>query len=164
MESWTQQVEGAIASLLEEGAAGIRHLSDEVQQQLSEASIWLGQAGQWWRSNTAPAWEWLSESGAQVVRWSDEQLRAAWAEVQRDTDLTIEMLAKVEWAQVLLTVGVAVGTVVVTLLVGGVLVAAGVPASILAGLLVLVRLAQVAWGWLASILGAGAAVAALSAS
>lgn len=164
VESWTQQVTQAIDGLLEEGAQGIRQLSAEVQRHLEEAATWLSGKGQWVRSKAGDAWEWVSETGAQVLRWTDEQLRAIWAEVQRYTDLTLEMLGKIDWMQVLIDVGIVVGTVVVAFLIAGALVTAGVPAAIVSGLLVLVRLAQLSWAWLASILGAGAVAGALSAS
>ncbi|MFH6597417.1 VRR-NUC domain-containing protein [Ectopseudomonas khazarica] len=163
VESWTQQVAQAIDGLLEEGAQGIRQLSAEVQSHLEEAATWLSSKGQWMRSKTGDAWEWVSETGAKVLRWTDEQLRAIWAEVQRYTDLTLEMLGKIDWVQVLIDVGLVVGTVVVAFVIAGALVAAGVPAAIVSGLLVLVRLAQLSWAWLASILGAGAVAGALSA-
>jgi len=163
VESWTQQVQEAIDGLLEDGAQGIRQLSAEVQQHLDEAATWLSGKGEWIRSKTEPAWEWVSETGAQVLRWTDEQLRAIWAEVQHYTDLPLEMLGKIDWMQVLIDVGIAVGTVVVAFVIAGALVAAGVPAAIVAGLLVLVRLAQLSWAWLASILGAGAVAGALTA-
>lgn len=162
-ESWTQHVVEAIDGLLEEGAQGIRQLSTEVQGYLEEAATWLSEKGQWVRSKTEPAWEWVSETGAQVLRWTDEQLRAVWAEVQRYTDLTLDMLRNIDWMQVLITVGIAVGTVVVAFVIAGALVAAGVPAAIVSGLLVLVRLAQLSWAWLASILGGVAATAAVTA-
>lgn len=115
------------------------------------------------RSKAGDAWEWVSETGAQVLRWTDEQLRAIWAEVQRYTDLTLEMLRDIDWMQVLINVGIAVGTVVVAFVIAGALVAAGVPTAIVSGLLVLVRLAQLSWAWLASILGGVAATAAVTA-
>lgn len=163
VESWTQQVLEAIDGLLEEGAQGIRQLSAEVQGHLEEATIWLSSKGQWVRSKAGNAWEWVSETGAQVLRWTDEQLRAIWAEVQRYTDLTLEMLRDIDWMQVLINVGIAVGTVVVAFVIAGALVSAGVPATIVSGLLVLLRLAQLSWAWLASILGAGAVAGALTA-
>lgn len=163
MESWTQQVREAVDGLLEDGAQGIRQLSAEVQNHLEEAATWLSSKGKWVRSKTEPAWEWISETGTQVLRWTDEQLRAIWAEVQRYTDLTLDMLGKIDWMQVLINVGIAVGTVVVAFVIAGALVAAGVPAAIISGLLVLVRLAQLSWAWLASILGTGAVAGALTA-
>lgn len=163
VESWTQQVLHAIDGLLEEGAQGIRQLSAEVQQHLEEAATWLSGKGQWLRSKAGDAWEWVSETGAQVLRWTDEQLRAIWAEVQRYTDLTLEMLGKIDWMQVLIDVGIAVGTVVVAFVIAGALVTAGVPAAIVSGLLVLLRLAQLSWAWLASILGGAAVAGALTA-
>lgn len=164
LESWTQQVREAIDGLLEEGAQGIRQLSAEVQQHLEETATWLSNKGQWVRSKAGDAWEWVGETAAPVLRWTDEQLRAIWSEVQRYTDLTLEMLRDVDWVQVLIDVGTVVGTVVVAFLIAGALVAAGVPAAIVSGLLVLVRLAQLSWAWLASILSAGATAGALAAS
>lgn len=163
VESWTQQAEEAIDGLLEQGAQGIRQLSDEVQQHLEEAATWLGVKGEWVRRESQKAWEWVSETGAQVLRWTDEQLRAIWREVQRYTDLTLEMLRQIDWVQVLIDVGIAVATVVVAFLIAGAAVAAGIPATIVAGLLVIIRLAQASWALLASILGGAAATAAVTA-
>jgi hypothetical protein len=129
-----------------------------------EAATWLSSKGQWVRSKAGDAWEWVSETGAQVLRWTDEQLRAIWAEVQRYTDLTLDMLGKIDWVQVLIDVGLVVGTVVVAFVIAGALVTAGVPAAIVSGLLVLVRLAQLSWAWLASILGATASALSSAAS
>ncbi|HEC50551.1 hypothetical protein LCGC14_0443300 [marine sediment metagenome] len=164
VESWTQRVTEVIDSLLDEAASGIRYLSAEVQRQLEEAITWLSSKGAWIRDQAGNAWEWVSETGAEVFRWTDEQLQAIWREVQYHTDLTIEMLREIDWVQVLINVGVVVGTVVIAVLVAGVLVSAGVPAVIVAGLMVLVRLAQVAWAWLVGLLGTSALVGAAAAS
>ncbi len=164
LENWTQRVTDVIDSLLDDAASGIRYLSAEVQRQLEEAVTWLSGKGAWVRDQAGNAWEWVSETGAEVLRWTDEQLQAIWREVQYHTDLTIEMLREIDWVQVLINVGVVVGTVVVAILVAGALVSAGVPAAIVAGLMVLIRLAQVAWAWLASLLGASALVGAAAAS
>ncbi|MCY1293249.1 hypothetical protein D9M70_425030 [compost metagenome] len=162
VESWTQQVREAIDGLLDE--SGIRQLSAEVQQHLEEVATWLSEKGQWVRNKAGDAWEWVNETGTKVLRWTDEQLRAIWRDVQHYTDLTLEMLRDIDWVQVLIDIGLVVGTVVVAFLVAGALVSVGVPAAIVSGLLVLVRLAQLSWAWLASILGAGAAASALATS
>lgn len=163
VESWTQQVQEAVDSLLEQGANGIRKLSQEVQQHLEDAATWLGIKGEWIRRESQKAWEWVSETGAQVIRWTDEQLRAIWKEVQRYTDITLDMLRSIDWVQVLIELGIAVATVVIAFAIGAAVVAAGIPASIVAGLLVIVRLAQLSWVWLASALGGAAATAAVTA-
>lgn len=163
VESWTQQVQEAVDGLLEQGAKGIRILSDEVQQNLEDAATWLGVKGQWIRRESKKAWEWVSETGAQVISWTDAQLRAAWKEIQHYTDLTVDMLKEIDWMQVLIGVGTVVATVVVAFAIGAALVAAGVPAAIVAAILVIVRLAQVSWALLASILGGAAVTAAVSA-
>lgn len=156
VESWTQQVVEAIDGLLEDGAQGIRQLSAEVQQHLEEAATWLSSKGQWFHISANNVWVWIDETGKTLVRWTDERLRALWREVQHYTDLTLEMLDKVDWVQVLVDVGMAVGTVVIAFVVAGALVTAGIPAALVSGLLVLVRLGQLYWTFLAGILGAGA--------
>ena len=163
VESWTQQVQEAIDGLLEQGAEGIRQLSDDAQQHLENAATWLGTKGEWVRRESQKAWEWVSETGAQVVRWTDEQLRAIWQKIQHYTDLTLEMLRQIDWVQVLINIGIAVATVVVAFLIAEALIALSIPAAIVAGLLVIVRLAQASWALLVSILGGTAATAAVTA-
>ncbi|MBI6853523.1 VRR-NUC domain-containing protein [Pseudomonas cichorii] len=159
VESWTQQVQAAVDSLLEQGAKGIRLLSQEIQQHLEDAATWLGIKGGWVRRESQKAWEWVSETGAQIIRWTDEQLRTAWKEIQRYTDITLDMLQQIDWVQVLIDMGVVVTTVVVAFAIGATAVAVGIPAALVAGLLVIIRLAQVSWALLATILG-GVAVTA----
>lgn len=88
-----------------------------------------------------------------MIRWTDEQLRAIWKEVQQYTDITLEWLRQIDWIQVLIDVGIVVATVVVAFAIGTAIVAAGIPAGIVAGLIIIVRLAQISWAMLAAILG-----------
>lgn len=118
---------------------------------------------EWVRRESQKAWEWISETGAKVVRWTDEQLRAVWKEVQRYTDLSLELLRQVDWLQVLIDLGIAAATVVVAFAIGAAVVAAGIPTTIVAGLLVIIRLAQLSWALLASILSGAAVSAAVTA-
>jgi hypothetical protein len=97
------------------------------------------------------------------MRWTDEQLRAIWKEVQRYTDITLDALRQVDWVQVLIDVGIVAATVVVAFAIGAAVVAAGIPAAIVAGLLVIVRLAQLSWALLATILGGTAITATATA-
>ncbi|MBF6031679.1 VRR-NUC domain-containing protein [Pseudomonas sp. P155] len=157
IESWTQQVQSAVDSLLEQGAQGIRQLSEDVQQHLHEAITWLDAKGEWVRNESQNTWQWLSEKGGQILSWTDDQLRAIWLEVQRYTDVTLEMLKKINWVQVLIDLGIAAATVVVVVAIGAGLVSLGIPAALVSGFLLLVRLAIAAWGTLAAILSAGAA-------
>lgn len=152
VESWTQQVQTAVDGLLEQGAQGIRQLSEEVKKHLDEVSTWIGSKGEWVRRESQKAWEWVSESGGQILRWTDDQLRAMWQEVQKYTDLTLEALKNVDWVQVLIDLGKAAATAVVLIVIGELIVAAAIPATVMAALLVIVRLAQVAWALLATIL------------
>ncbi|WP_166226242.1 VRR-NUC domain-containing protein [Pseudomonas atagonensis] len=159
IESWTQQVQSAVDSLLEQGAQGIRQLSEDMQKHLHEAMTWLDSKGEWVRNETQKTWQWLSEKGGKVLSWTDDQLRAIWMEVQRYTDLTLEMLKEINWAQVLVDLGIAVATVVVVVAIGAGLVSLGIPAALVSGFLLLIRLAIAAWGALAAVLSAGVAAA-----
>lgn len=154
VESWTQQVQTAVDSLLEQGAQGIRQLSKEVQQHLQDAVAWLDTKGKWVRRETQKTWEWVSETSGQILSWTDEQLRMMWQEVQRYTDLTLEMLKEINWAQVLIDLGIAVATVVVVIGIGAALVSMGIPAALVSGFLLLIRLAAFAWTALAGVLSA----------
>ena len=160
IENWTQQVQSAVDSLLEQGAQGIRQLSEGVQQHLQEAITWLDSKGKWVRNEAQKTWKWVSDKGGQILTWTDDQLRAIWMEVQRYTDLTLEMLKEINWAQVLVDLGIVVATVVVVVAIGAGLVSLGIPAALVSGFLLLVRLASIAWGALASVLSAGYAIAA----
>lgn len=159
VESWTQQVQAAVDGLLEQGAQGIRQLSQEVRQHLEDAATWLGAEGQWVRRESQKAWEWVSETGAQVLRWTDEQLCAIWVELQWYADLTLETLRQVDWVQVLIELGVAAATVVVAIGIGAALTSVAIPAAIVSGLMLIIHLARVAWAALALILtAAGTAI------
>ncbi|WP_240996617.1 hypothetical protein [Pseudomonas viridiflava] len=65
----------------------------------------------------------------------------------------MEMMRQIDWVQVLIDLGIAAATDVVAFAIGTALVAAGIPAAIVAGLLVIIRLAQLSWAVLASIFG-----------
>lgn len=159
VENWTQQVQSVVDSLLEQGAQGIRQLSQEVQQELEDVALWLSAKGGWVRRESQKVWEWVSETGAHVVRWTDEQLRVLWKEVQHYTDLSLEILEQIDWVQVLIDLGIAAATVVVVFAIGSTFVAAGIPAALVAGLLVIIRLAQLSWAVVVSALGGAVATA-----
>lgn len=152
VENWTQQVQSAVDSLLEEGAIGIRQLSQEFQQHLQDAQTWLSAKGEWVRRESQKAWEWVSETGGKILRWTDDQLRAIWQEVQRYTDLTVEALREVNWVQLLMNLGKIVATAVVIIVIGELIVAAAIPAALLTGLLAIIEIATQSWVVLAAIL------------
>jgi len=152
VESWTQQVNAAVDSLLEQGAQSIREISQELQKHLEDAAAWISTKGQWARVESQKAWEWISETGGIVLRWTDDQLRATWAEVQRYTDLTLEALREVNWVQLLMDIGKVVATAIVIIVIGELIVAAAIPASLLAGLLAIIDIAMKSWVVLAAVL------------
>ncbi|WP_240928512.1 hypothetical protein [Pseudomonas fulva] len=162
VEAWTLALE-AVESLREGGKRALDALSDDVKQHLEDVSAWLTQKGRWVRQEADNAWEWVSESTNEALRWTDEKLKSEWEKIQRHTDLTLEMLKEIDWMQVLADIGIAVGTVIVVIAIGAVLIYAGVPAAIVGALAVLVRLAQVSWALLVTILGGAAVTSAATA-
>lgn len=159
VEPWTYA--GKTVADLSEGvinnvATGWNALSKEMQQALSQVAGWLNDSGEWVYCQGNQAWQWVSRTGRHVASWTDEQLRAAWKEIQQATDMTLEMLKQVDWVQVLTDVAMTVGVVLVVVGVGALVVTLGIPEALLAAFLLIVRLAITAWEALAAVLGAGA--------
>lgn len=158
IEPWTYA--GKAVADLSEGvinrmAAGWNALSAEMQQELNRVAGWLNDGGEWMYSQTSHAWQWVSHTGRSVTSWTDEQIRAAWRQIQQATDITLAMLKQVDWVQILTSVAKTVGVVLVAVGVGALVVTLGVPEALLAAFLLIIRLAITAWEALAVILGAG---------
>lgn len=94
--------------------------------------------------------------------WTNAQIKAAWAEIQYATDMTLEMLKQLDWIQVLTNVAKTVGVILVAVGLGGLVVTLGIPEALIGAFILIVRLAISAWETLAVILGTG--TVALSAS
>jgi hypothetical protein len=99
------------------------------------------------------AWCFVDAQGRKLYTWTVSQLKAAWREIQRQTDLTLEELAQVDWSQVLLDIGK--GLLILTLVIAGTVVVIVLAKMLVAALLVLVA---------ALVTGGGAALAALAAT
>jgi hypothetical protein len=147
--------EGVINNL----SSGWNALSTEMQQKLQSASGWLNDSGEWVYTQGQQAWRWASKTGRSAASWSDEQLRAAWHSIQRATDMSLEMLRRVNWVQVLTDVAKTVGVILVVVGVGALVVTLGIPEALIGAFLIIIRLAISAWGTLSTILGAGAVTA-----
>lgn len=158
IEPWTYA--GKAVADLSEGvinrmAAGWNALSEEMQQELNRVAGWLNDSGEWMYSQASHAWQWVSHTGRNVASWTDEQIRAAWRQIQQATDITLDMLKQVDWVQILTSVAKTVGVVLVAVGVGALVVTLGVPEALLVAFLLIIRLAMTAWEALAVILGAG---------
>ncbi|EIK93114.1 VRR-NUC domain-containing protein [Pseudomonas sp. M47T1] len=165
VESWTQLVQREVAGVIEQGAEGVRYLSAEIQNHLESSKKWLTENGSWARDEIQGNWTWITEEGVQITQWTDEQLKAAWKEIQRYTDLTTDMLKEVNWTQVMMDPGTKYALAIVVISIGAVVVGAtlvtvGIPATLLAPLIVILRIAQVFWALLAGVLGSTAATSA----
>lgn len=162
LQTWAQLGEGA-GALYDEFSQEIIEISEDLKSFLQRSAAWLGREGNWVRRESEKAWEWVSGRAGELLRWTDRQLQDIWLDVQRHLDLTLEMLAKIEWAQLLVDAGTQVVTVVVVIIVGGVMYTAGIPATVAVGLLLLIRLAVSFWRALAVALGTGMSVQAVAA-
>ncbi|EIG47521.1 VRR-NUC domain-containing protein [Escherichia coli] len=165
IEPWTYA--GKVVSDLSEGAVrgvaeGWNALSKETQLVLNSAASWLNDSGEWVYRQGSEVWVWASQTGKSVKSWTNTQIKAAWTEIQHATDMTLDMLKQVDWIQVLTNVAKTVGVILVAVGVGGLVVTLGIPEAIIGAFLLIVRLAISAWGTLATILGTGTAVLAVS--
>ncbi|EPW0457164.1 VRR-NUC domain-containing protein [Escherichia coli] len=163
IEPWTYA--GKVVSDLSEGAVrgvaeGWNALSKETQLVLNSAASWLNDSGEWVYRQGSEVW--ASQTGKSVKSWTNTQIKAAWTEIQHVTDMTLDMLKQVDWVQVLTNVAKTVGVILVAVGVGGLVVTLGIPEAIIGAFLLIVRLAISAWGTLATILGTGTAVLAVS--
>lgn len=165
IEPWTYA--GKVVSDLSEGAVrgvaeGWNALSKETQLVLNSAASWLNDSGEWVYRQGSEVWVWASQTDKSVKSWTNTQIKAAWTEIQHVTDMTLDMLKQVDWVQVLTNVAKTVGVILVAVGVGGLVVTLGIPEAIIGAFLLIVRLAISAWGTLATILGTGTAVLAVS--
>ncbi|WP_145504161.1 VRR-NUC domain-containing protein [Yersinia vastinensis] len=162
IEPWTY-ARKAVADLSEGAINGVAEgwdaLSKEMQQKLNSAASWLNDSGEWVYQQGSQAWIWASKTGHAVQSWTNAQIKAAWAEIQHATDMTLEMLEQVDWVQVLTNVAKAIGVILVAVGIGILVVTLGIPEAVIAAFLLIVRLAISAWEALAAILGAGTAMA-----
>jgi hypothetical protein len=143
--------EGAVRGVAE----GWNALSRETQQTLNAAAGWLNDSGEWVYQQGSEAWVWASKTGQSVKSWTNAQIRAAWLEIQKVTDITLDMLKQVDWVQVLTNIAKTVGVILVAVGIGALVVTLGIPEAIIGSFLLIIRLAISAWGALSAILAAG---------
>ncbi|EGT4306527.1 VRR-NUC domain-containing protein [Cronobacter sakazakii] len=166
MEPWTYAGQ-AVASLSDGVIRGVAEgwssLSKETQQLLNSTAGWLNDSGEWIYRQGSEVWIWASKTGKAVKSWSNVRIKAAWAEIQYATDMTLDLLKQVDWVQILTNVAKTVGVILVAICVGALVVTLGIPEAIISAFLLIIRLAITAWETLVTILGGGAGAAALGA-
>ncbi len=166
IEPWTYAGQ-AVASLSDGVIRGVAEgwssLSKETQQLLNSTAGWLNDSGEWIYRQGSEVWIWASKTGKAVKSWSNTRIKAAWAEIQYATDMTLDLLKQVDWVQILTNVAKTVGVILVAVGVGALVVTLGIPEAIISAFLLIIRLAITAWETLVTILGGGAGAAALGA-
>jgi hypothetical protein len=154
-EVWLDNAQSLVLDLTTEGSAALGQLSDKVQNLLKEHAPWLLEAGRWVEDKAKQTWYFLDEQGQKGYEWTTAQLKAAWAKICRQTDLTLEEVARIEWTQVLLDLGKDLLTVVAV--IAGVVVVIVITAALLAALLALIKIAAAAFAAGATVFAAFAA-------
>jgi hypothetical protein len=157
-EPFADLVEGVVDGVAE----GWNALSAEMQRKVSHVASWVNDSGRWFYQRLDETWVWVSDTGMRVEQWTNEQLRAAWLQIQKVTDMTLDTLKQVNWVQILTDAAVAVGVILVAVGIGLLVVTLSIPEAILGAILLIVRLAIMSWETLAVILGAGAGTAVLA--
>jgi len=163
IEPWTYASK-AVADLSEGAIHGVAEgwnaLSKETRQALNSVAAWLNDSGEWVYQQGNEVWVWASKTGKYVNAWTNTQIKAAWAEIQQATDMTLEMLKQVDWVQVVTNIAKTVGIILVAVGIGALVITLGIPEAIIGAFLLIVRLAIGAWETLAAILGIGTAALA----
>lgn len=164
-ETWLDEAKQLVHSLAEDGKTlakdlrqAVGQLSEKVQKELRQHAPWLFTAGHWLQDKASETWHFVNEQGQRIASWTNAQLRAAWAEIQRCTDLTLETLRQIDWTQVLLDIGK--GLLALAAIVAGVVVVFILGGWLVAALAALVEMGAAAWAAVAAMLGGGALAAA----
>ncbi|KQW55965.1 VRR-NUC domain-containing protein [Variovorax sp. Root411] len=136
------EIANAIAALWDSTKQGASYLSAEANSWLHAKAPWLFAAGHWVAETGQAAWTWVDEKGQVIYRYTAAQLKAAWHAIQRQTDLTFEMLKQIDWGQVAMTV--VKGLVAIVLVVAAVVVIAVLAEALAAALAALIAIVATA--------------------
>lgn len=89
---------------------------DVMRSWLERHAPWTLGAGRW-TPLPAQSWAWIDSAHREVCRYAAAQLKSAWDEIVRQSDMTWALLRRIDWMQVDVTVVRGVTTVICT--VGG---------------------------------------------
>lgn len=119
-EDWWTWVEhkahdagAAVAPVWDAVHSGYTYVSSETSAFLHQHAPWIFTAGHWVAVKASDTWAWVDKQGKTIYSYTTAQLKAGWQEIVRTTDLTWELLKKIDWAQVGVTTLKVVSAVVV---------------------------------------------------
>ncbi|WP_233838864.1 VRR-NUC domain-containing protein [Paraburkholderia sp. ZP32-5] len=142
-EDWWQKAGDAVTAIWDSVEHGYAYVSAETSAFLHQHAPWLFTAGHWIADKASATWTYVSEEGKVLYKYTAAQLKAAWEEIVRLTDLTWQVLKQIDWAQVGLTVLKGIGKAVlfvVTIVVAAVVIIVLLPEELLAALAALVAM------------------------
>ncbi|WP_332606365.1 VRR-NUC domain-containing protein [Acinetobacter sp. ESBL14] len=139
-ERWVvDPVQDAIHSLSQTA----NDLSNNIREYLEKNAPWLFEAGHWVKKKGSESWTYITEKGQQLVTWTKAQIQTALAEVERYTDMTIDVIKQINWYQVAIDAAKTVGVVVLIVAVAAVMACVSIPAGVVAAFTALVGIFSV---------------------
>lgn len=134
LQDWGTQLQRELYELWAGAKKGMEGLAQDTRAWLAKEAPWLLESGRWVRDQASQAWTWVNEQGRVLARWTEAQLKAAWAKIERYCDIAWNEIRQIEWGQILLNVGkVVVGIALVV--AAGVVMVLALPAELVAGFL-----------------------------
>lgn len=134
-EKLGQEANAAVAPVWDMLHDGISYVSAEARAWLQNHAPWVMTAGKWVADAASTTWTWVDEKGHEVYRYTTAQLKAGWSAIVRETDLTWDVLKRIDWTQV--GTSVIKGLVVLVVTVAGAVVAFVLAEALVAILLAL---------------------------
>ncbi|WP_052370314.1 VRR-NUC domain-containing protein [Chromobacterium haemolyticum] len=134
IQDWGLQLQRDLNEMWASAKKGMTGLAQDTQAWLASEAAWLLESGRWVRDQASHAWTWVNEKGQVLARWTEEQLKAAWAKIERYCDIAWDEIRQIEWGQILLNVGKVVVGIALVVSMAVVMVLA-LPAELVAGFL-----------------------------
>ncbi|MDE1144506.1 VRR-NUC domain-containing protein [Paraburkholderia tropica] len=156
-----QTVANAVSAVWNATGHGYAYVSDETQQFLHAHVKWVFSAGRWVADETHATWKWVDDKGSVLCSYTAAELKAGWAEIRKQTDLTWATLRNIDWGHVGVTI--VKGLVTLVVIIAAVAVAVVLTEAlfaILAALMAIIGAGAAATAALAAVLGVAAAEAA----
>ncbi|MCP1291078.1 VRR-NUC domain-containing protein [Chromobacterium sp. S0633] len=139
LQDWGTQLQRGVAEVWSDTKKGMQGLAEDTQAWLEKEAAWLLESGRWVRDKSEKTWTWVNAQGKALVRWTEEQLKAAWAKIERYCDIAWNEISQIQWGQILLNVGkVVVGIVLVVAAVA--LMVMALPAELVAAFIACVAI------------------------
>lgn len=127
-EQWLTHAQDTLSSLQQSA----EQLSAQIKSYLHQHAPWLFQAGNWIQEKGSSSWHYINKQGQKISTWTQAQLQAALQQIQHYTDLTLDSIKQIDWYQVAIDAGKAIGVVIIAIAIGALVFCVSIPASVVA--------------------------------